>query len=528
MVFEWLLNALWQIGLLSLVAIAVQPLLWNVSADFRHRYWIAASSACVIVPVLSLAFLGLPGAVESPTFLIQATAGPAPTALGPLVDPPRIAVPKELPQFAILGYLVCLGLGLIGFSRSVRTLIALQREADAGRSDPRLNEIVSHCASVLHMSRARAIASDKVHSPITIGFRKPLILVPSDLVHTGDRSKLVAIVGHEMAHIKRKDFPVNLLAQLLVLPIQFHPLTWYLLRKMRRQCELACDEMVTASFMSKRAYARRLLEVAAESIKGGTMRPQLAFGTDSLEERIRTLLAPSKVVQSRWIQRLIMVSACSILLIAGAGTGLVFVHAQDKTAPAGQEPARTRSDEKVYEESDQGVVMPEVLEQTIPRYTEEAISARVEGIVLLECIVRTTGRVTDCRVVRSLGSGLEEVTIREIEDNWRFKPATVEGKPVNLRAKIEVTFNLRLREGEIPRSEAVGLAIEGIELVGLSEEQATSARALLRIQESTKFKTADFQSDVSKLREKFGSASGEVYKGKSGGVIVKYRVKAGR
>ncbi|RPJ60510.1 MAG: hypothetical protein EHM23_10135 [Acidobacteria bacterium] len=78
MVFEWLLNALWQIGLLSVVAIAVQPLLWNVSAGFRHRYWIAASSVCVVVPVLSLAFLGLPGAVESQTFLIQATAGPAP------------------------------------------------------------------------------------------------------------------------------------------------------------------------------------------------------------------------------------------------------------------------------------------------------------------------------------------------------------------------------------------------------------------------------------------------------------------
>ncbi len=178
---------------------------------------------------------------------------------------------------------------------------------------------------------------------------------------------------------------------------------------------------------------------------------------------------------------------------------------------------------KVYEISDKGVVPPKVLTQTIPSYTEEARLGGVEGDVVLRCIIRTTGRVTDCQVVQSPGSGLAEVSIKEIQDNWRFSPATVDGKPVDLRAKIELTFNLRLRDGELPVSEAEGLAIERVELIGLKEEPAASVRALLQMQESSRFQKSAFESDVNRLREKFKSVSWEVSKGSSGGVVVKYR-----
>ncbi len=521
-VLEWVLNAFWQIGMLALVAIAVYPLLRNTSARIRYGYWVAAASLCVAIPVLSLVFLGLPRTAESRALLVQATANPASTALAPLLEPPPIAVPKELPQFAILGYLACLGIALLGISRSIRTIFTLQKEAEAGRSDPRLDEIVLHCASVLEVFGAKAIVSDQVRSPITIGFRKPLILVPSGLVQTADGSTLLAIVGHEMAHIKRKDFLVNLLAQVLVIPVQFHPLIWYLVGRMRRLCELACDELVTGSLMSKRAYARRLLEVAADSIQGGTMRPQLAFGTDSLEERIRTLVAPSKFVHSPRIQRLTMMFACSILLIAGAGTGLVFVRAQDTPAPAGQGQAPRRSDDVTLDISDKRVTPPKVLDQTIPSYTEEARARGVEGIVLLECIIRTTGRATDFRLLRRLGSGLDEAAITEIRDNWKFTPANLKGKPVSVVAKIEVTFTLHRRQDEIPPSEAEGLAIQAVHLIGLSENEAASARALLKMQDSTRFQKTAFDSDVKTLTEKFGLTRESVYKSSSGGVVIKY------
>ncbi|HEX9156539.1 MAG TPA: energy transducer TonB, partial [Syntrophales bacterium] len=240
------------------------------------------------------------------------------------------------------------------------------------------------------------------------------------------------------------------------------------------------------------------------------------------DTRIRALVAPSKFVHSPTIQRLTMIFACSILLITGAGTGLVFVRAQDKPAPAGQGQAPRSSDDVTLDISDKRVTPPKVLDQTIPSYTEEALSRRIQGIVLLECIIRTNGRATDFRLLRRLGSGLDEAAIREIRDSWKFTPATLKGKPVSVRAKIEVTFNLRTRQAEISPSEAEGLAIEAVHLIGLSEAEATRARAVIKMQDSTRFQKTAFDSDVRMLTEKFGLTRESVYKSSSGGVVIKY------
>jgi len=90
-----------------------------------------------------------------------------------------------------------------------------------------------------------------------------------------------------------------------------------------------------------------------------------------------------------------------------------------------------------------GVTDPEILVQTVPSYTDDAIKAKVQGVVLLQAIIRKNGRVDSPVVLRGLGYGLEEKAIQEIVANWRFRPATLKGQPVDLQATIEVTFNLR-------------------------------------------------------------------------------------
>jgi periplasmic protein TonB len=86
---------------------------------------------------------------------------------------------------------------------------------------------------------------------------------------------------------------------------------------------------------------------------------------------------------------------------------------------------------------------PIVLVQTKPTYTDEAIKAKVQGVVLLQAIIRRNGQVDQFRVLRGLGYGLEEKAIQEIASNWKFRPGTRNGVPVDVLATIEVTFNLR-------------------------------------------------------------------------------------
>ncbi len=97
----------------------------------------------------------------------------------------------------------------------------------------------------------------------------------------------------------------------------------------------------------------------------------------------------------------------------------------------------------LYQMGQQGITDPEILVQTVPSYTDDAIKAKVQGVVLLQAVIRKNGRVDSPVVLRGLGYGLEEKAIQEIVANWRFRPATFHGRPVDLQATIEVTFNLR-------------------------------------------------------------------------------------
>jgi TonB family protein len=90
-----------------------------------------------------------------------------------------------------------------------------------------------------------------------------------------------------------------------------------------------------------------------------------------------------------------------------------------------------------------GVTNPQILVKTTPSYTDEAIKAKVQGVVFLQAVIRKNGRADSFKVIRGLGFGLEESAIREIASNWRFKPGMKSGRAVDVLATIEVTFNLR-------------------------------------------------------------------------------------
>ena len=123
---------------------------------------------------------------------------------------------------------------------------------------------------------------------------------------------------------------------------------------------------------------------------------------------------------------------------SGGGRGLEGVGTGSSTGPG---PA-AGDGSGVYELGG-GVAAPVLIQQTMPAYTDEAIKAKAQGVVLLLGVIRKDGRVTDLQVVRGLGYGLEEKAIEEIAANWRFRPGTKNGRPVDVRATIEVQFNLR-------------------------------------------------------------------------------------
>jgi TonB family protein len=91
-----------------------------------------------------------------------------------------------------------------------------------------------------------------------------------------------------------------------------------------------------------------------------------------------------------------------------------------------------------------GVTMPRIIREVKPQYTAEAMRAKVQGGVLLECVVQTDGTVGDVRVIRSLDTtyGLDQEAIKAAKQ-WKFAPGTRNGEPVPVMVTIELTFTLR-------------------------------------------------------------------------------------
>ncbi len=91
-----------------------------------------------------------------------------------------------------------------------------------------------------------------------------------------------------------------------------------------------------------------------------------------------------------------------------------------------------------------GVTLPVVLLEKKPQYTAEAMRAKVQGTVLLECVVLPDGTVGPVEVVRSLDSsfGLDQEAVKAAKQ-WRFRPGTRQGEPVAVLVTIELTFTLR-------------------------------------------------------------------------------------
>ncbi|HEX7186224.1 MAG TPA: TonB family protein [Thermoanaerobaculia bacterium] len=121
-------------------------------------------------------------------------------------------------------------------------------------------------------------------------------------------------------------------------------------------------------------------------------------------------------------------TAAALLLLLG--NGALELRAQE-APPATGEPYRVGG----------GVTRPEKISGAPPAYTEEARKARVTGVVILESIIDEQGNVTNVKVLKGLPMGLSEAAAEAVQ-NWKFKPATFEGRPVKVYYTLTVNFQV--------------------------------------------------------------------------------------
>jgi VWFA-related protein len=205
------------------------------------------------------------------------------------------AVPREpWPALAWLAVAWIAGtlVGLLQIGRSA-FLARRTRERAAALVEAAWTGEVEDAAAVLGLRRGvRLLMSDALRVPVVHGFRPPAILLPTSAVHwPEDRRR--AFLLHELAHVRRQDWPMQMLGHLARALYWPHPLAWWLARRLRVEAERASDDCVLLTGTPASDYAAHLLQAARDLGQTREHEAVLAAVERShFEDRLIALLDP--------------------------------------------------------------------------------------------------------------------------------------------------------------------------------------------------------------------------------------------
>ncbi len=340
----FLLNALWQVPLVVLAASLTERLLHRGPARLRHALWLASLGTCLLLPAASLVPESSPEAGAPPVLDAQALT-PADVGIVEAAGEPRPPAGHRsiVPPFALTALALLYGASVLAHAGrlvwSWRRARALARTAQPLPLPAEAAAIAERCREAFGLDRVDLFASDRIPGPLTLGALRPVILLPPGFPAAATPEELITCLGHEMAHVRRRDYALHLLGEALLVPLAFHPAVRRLRRRLAETREMACDEATVERLIGARAYARSLLSLAASI--AGLPRPVFTLGVhqsdtaETLEVRMKRLTDP----RSRLGARLALASLCfALLILAGTGLAASSLAARAPAAP-GQDTA---------------------------------------------------------------------------------------------------------------------------------------------------------------------------------------------
>ncbi|MFO0999813.1 MAG: M56 family metallopeptidase [Planctomycetaceae bacterium] len=189
----------------------------------------------------------------------------------------------------------------------------LQRVGLSEVSDS-LHEMLSRLSRRLRLKNSvRLFQSSLAQMPCVIGAFRPVILLPASAISGLSTDQLEALLAHELAHIRRHDFAMNVMQTLVETLLFYHPAIWWLSSRIRQEREHCCDDLAISICGDVAGYARMLVSV--ESLRGQVPHASVAANGGSLVERIRRLLPVTpEQTRSPWITTLMVLAMVTMLI----------------------------------------------------------------------------------------------------------------------------------------------------------------------------------------------------------------------
>jgi TonB family protein len=330
---------------------------------------------------------------------------------------------------------------------------------------------------------------DEISSPVTFGYRNPVILLPPRFSEL--RSEMQeAILWHEMFHVWRRDWSWMLAEEIVRAIFWFHPAIWWMLGEAQLAREQAVDRMVIDATGAREPYLDALLAIAGAPARLDLAPAPLFLKRRHFKQRVVSIVREVRMSKAR----LISTFAASAAMLAGVcwmitGT-LPLTAAPQNVNDAPGVSVATGSTPLIH----RSPVM----------YPAEALTKGVQGNVTVQAKLGSDGSVVDASVV----SGPEELRKAALESvlNWHFDHSAA-----GSTQQVSIDFTLPAQSagasGAAVRPMITSMpanlepkAIKSIEISGLSEEAKGQLLAQLPVHEGDTLSPGDFGKLVNAVR----------------------------
>ena len=315
-----LVHFLWQGAVLGLVAFVLLRMP-GLGATTRYFVGVGTLTAMLAAPIVTFVIINGRDAAPVRTAAASTVAevvDARDARAGDTVaraDEPSLAIPdreasvapaRPLGPFVILivwlSGVVLLSLRLLGGWIVARRLIT--RAVRPVSAD--IHSLVRRVAGRMALDRAvRVFESSAVAVPVMVGWIKPVVLLPAAALSGLTPTQVEALIAHELAHVRRNDYIVNLLQSVVETLLFYHPAVWWVSARIRAEREHCCDDLAIA-VCDRLVYVTALADLAAMTT---TPRIALAATDGSLVSRVRRILGRSRdasEVASSWVPAVVL------------------------------------------------------------------------------------------------------------------------------------------------------------------------------------------------------------------------------
>ncbi len=325
LVLTYFVNAAWQIPIIGIIALVCSMFLRRVSPQHRHILWVSALLLSVLLPLSSL-----PSRVSrqemSTSMAIEEGPGNTSSSLTPFHSPKAgfslaighhswsFSLGHVLPWILLVSYCGLIFYRLTKLCWLLHRTTEFRSDAYARQLPAPLSAIVNRCIADLSLNEVEFLCSSAVEGPVTLGVRRPTLILPDRFFTDVSEADFTSAICHELAHIRRRDFLLNLACEILLVPISFHPAGVLIKHQIDRTRELACDELAASKLSTRTGYARSLISIAQSmSVKPSVTATNYALGlfdSHTLEERIMNLLGKGPRMGKGWARLLAVLTFC--------------------------------------------------------------------------------------------------------------------------------------------------------------------------------------------------------------------------